>query len=60
MKFTVTTWVMALSIIAIGVASGLLLIAYSEVDDAPGGALLGIVLAIGSVALGVRTARGKM
>lgn len=30
-----------------------------DTDDAPGAALLGILLAIGIVALGVRTARGK-
>jgi hypothetical protein len=32
---------------------------YGDTDDAPGAALLGILLMIGAVALGVRTVRRK-
>jgi hypothetical protein len=39
------------------VASSAFLIMYSEADDAPGGVLLGLLLAICAVALAARTVR---
>ena len=59
MKSSVTNLVMALGLVAIGVALGVALIRYSEADDAPGGVVLGILLIGAAVALGVRTARRK-
>ena len=58
MKTSVTNVLMALVLIAIGVgiAAGIYI---GETDDAPGAALPGILLLIGAVALGVRTARRK-
>lgn len=32
-------------------------VVFSEIDDAPGGVLLGLLLIVGAVALGMRTAR---
>jgi hypothetical protein len=46
-------------IVAIGVAIGAAGIYIGDTDDAPGAALIGILLIIGAVALGVRTARRK-
>ena len=54
MKSTHTNVVMALGLIATGVALGAAGIYVGETDDAPGAALIGIVLMIGVVALGVR------
>jgi hypothetical protein len=48
---------MALCLVAIGVAIGVAGIYIGDTDDAPGAALLGILLMIGMVALAVRTAR---
>ena len=59
MKPSVTNVVLALGLVALGVALGVGLIRYSEADDAPGGVVLGILLIGGAVALGVRTARRK-
>jgi hypothetical protein len=59
MTFSVTNLVMAISLSAIGVAIGAAGIYIGDTDDAPGAALLGILLMIGAVALGVRTARRK-
>jgi hypothetical protein len=59
MKSSVTNLVLALGLIAIGVALGVALIRYSEADDAPGGVVFGMLLIGGAVALGVRTARRK-
>ena len=50
---------MALGLVAIGVAIGAAGIYIGDTDDAPGAALIGILLMIGAVALGVRTARRK-
>ena len=50
---------MALGLIAIGVGIAFAGIYIGETDDAPGAALLGILLMIGAVTLGVRTARRK-
>ena len=55
MKSSVTSLVLALGLVALGVA----LIRYSEADDAPGGVVLGMLLIGGAVVLGVRTAWRK-
>ncbi|HYF92854.1 MAG TPA: hypothetical protein VD969_11475 [Symbiobacteriaceae bacterium] len=59
MKTSLTNSVMALGLIATGVAICVAGIYIGETDDAPGAALMGILLMIGAVALGVRTARRK-
>jgi hypothetical protein len=57
MKSSFTHLFMALGLIAIGIALGAAGIHIGETDDAPGAALMGILLMIGAVVLGVRTAR---
>ena len=59
MKSSVTNVLMALGLIAIGVGIAAAGIYIGETDDAPGAALIGILLMIGAVTLGVRTARRK-
>jgi hypothetical protein len=59
MKSSVTNVLVALGLIAIGVGIAAVGIYVGETDDAPGAALIGILLMIGAVALGVRTARRK-
>ena len=59
MKSSVTNLVKALGLVAIGAAIGAVGIYIGDTDDAPGAALIGILLMIGAVALGVRTARHK-
>ena len=59
MQYSVARLATALVIAIIGVASGVLLMQYSELDDAPGGVVLGAVLVVGALALGVWTARRK-
>jgi hypothetical protein len=59
MKSSVTNVFKALGLIAIGVGIAATGIYLGETDDAPGAALIGILLMIGAVALGVRTARRK-
>lgn len=59
MKSSRTNVVMALGLIAAGVALGAAGIYIGEFDDAPGAALIGVLLMIGAVVLGVRTARRK-
>lgn len=49
----------AFGFVAIGVSLGAVGIYVGDTDDAPGAALIGILLMIISVALGVRTARRK-
>jgi len=56
MKLSVANIFIALSIIAIGVGIAVAGIYIGETDDAPGAALLGILLMIGAVVLGVKTA----
>lgn len=56
---SVANAVKALVFIIVGVALAAAGIYVGETDDAPGAALLGILLMIGAVALGVRTARRK-
>jgi len=59
MKPSITNVLIALGIIAIGVGIATAGIYIGETDDAPGAALLGILLMIGTVTLGVRTALRK-
>ena len=49
--------VKALGLVATGLAIAAAGIYVGDTDDAPGAALVGILLMIGAVALGVRTAR---
>jgi len=60
MRSSVTNSVTALILVAIGVAVGAAGIYIGDTDDAPGAALIGILLMIGAVALGVMTARRKI
>jgi hypothetical protein len=60
MKSSVTNVLIALSLIAIGVGMAAAGIYIGETGDAPGAALIGILLMIGAVVLGVRTARRKV
>jgi hypothetical protein len=55
MKLTLTNILMAFSLVTIGAALAATGIHIGETDDAPGAALLGILLMIGAVTLGVRT-----
>ena len=59
MKSSVTNMVKALGLVAIGVAIAAAGISVGDTDDAPGAALMGILLMIGAMALAVRTARRK-
>jgi len=59
MKPSAANLVIALGLAALGVAIGGAGIYIGDTDDAPGAALIGILLMIGAVALGVRTARRK-
>ena len=59
MKSSATNVLMALGLIAIGIGIAAFGIYLGETDDAPGAALLGILLMIGAAALAVRTARRK-
>jgi len=57
MKTSGTNLAMALGLVVLGVAIGAAGIYIGDTDDAPGAALIGILLMVGMVALGVRTAR---
>jgi len=59
MKSSVTNLIMAVGLVAIGVAIGAAGIYAGDTDDAPGAALIGILLMIGAVVLGVRIGRRK-
>lgn len=58
-KTSGTNWIMALGLAAIGIALGAAGIYVGDTDDAPGAALIGIVLMIALVVFAVRTARRK-
>jgi hypothetical protein len=58
MKFSVADFVTALAIAGIAALGGALIV-FSEFDDAPGGVLFGMLLILGAVALGVRTAQRR-
>jgi hypothetical protein len=55
MKFSVLNILIALGLIVMGIALAAAGIYIGEVDDAPGAALIGILLLIGAVVLSVRT-----
>ena len=59
MKYSVRNVAKGLCFIVIGISIAVAGIYVGEIDDAPGAALLGILLMIGAVFLGVRTARRK-
>ena len=59
MRSSRTNLVMALGLVVTGIAVAAAGIYIGETDDAPGAALIGIVLMIGAVALGARTALRK-
>ena len=54
-----TNVLMALAVAVIGIAIGAAGIYIGDTDDAPGAALIGVLLMIGAVVLGVRIARRK-
>jgi len=60
MKSSITNILIALGLIAIGIGIAAAGIYLGETDDAPGAALIGILLMIGAVTLGVRTVRRKI
>jgi hypothetical protein len=59
MKPSVTNVAMGLGLVAIGIAIGAAGIYLGETDDAPGASLAGILLMIGVMTYGVRTALRK-
>ena len=59
MKPSVSNMLMSLGVVAVGIAICIGGIYVGETDDAPGAAVVGILLMIGSVVLGVRIARRK-
>ena len=59
MKSPVRNLVVAFGFVALGTAIGAAGIYVGDTDDAPGAALLGLLLMIGAVVLGVRAARRK-
>ena len=59
MKSSVTNLVTALALVAIGLALGAAGIYIGDSDDAPGAALMGIILMIGMVVLALRVMRRK-
>jgi hypothetical protein len=59
LKSSLTNVLLALGLIAIGAGIAVAGIYIGETDDAPGAALIGILLMVGAVALGVGTARRK-
>ena len=59
MKSSATNILLALGLVVIGIAIGAAGIYVGETDDAPGAALMGIVLMIAAVAFAVRIARRK-
>ena len=60
MTSSVTNPVKTFALIALGLAIAAMGIYVGDTDDAPGAALTGILLMIGAVALGVRTARNPL
>jgi uncharacterized membrane protein len=59
MRFSIADFITALGIAAMAALGGALAV-YSGYDDAPGGVLMGLLLIVGAVALGMRTAqRGR-
>jgi hypothetical protein len=58
-KSSLANSMMAIGLVAIGLALGAAGIYVGDTDDAPGAALIGILLMIAFVVLAVRTARRK-
>jgi MYXO-CTERM domain-containing protein len=52
-------WIGAIGLIVLGIAFAAAGIYIGETDDAPGAALMGILLMIGAVTLGVRRVRRR-
>jgi len=59
MRSSVANLVMGIGLIVVGLAIGAAGIYVGDTDDAPGAALIGILLMIGAVVLGVRKALRK-
>ena len=59
MKTSVSNLFLAPSLVFAGVAIGATGIYIGDTDDAPGAALVGILLMIGAIALGVKAARRR-
>ena len=57
MKNPATNWVLAFGLVVIGFALGAAGIYVGETDDAPGAALIGILLMLVAFALGAKTVR---
>ena len=60
MTFTVTNKVKAAVLIALALAIGAMGIYVAEADDAPGGAVIALLLMIGTVVLAVKAARNRL
>jgi hypothetical protein len=60
MTFTVTNNPKAAALIALALAIGVMGIYVSDADDAPGAAVIGLLLMIGAVVLGVKAARNRL
>lgn len=59
MKITATRVIMPLGLVIVGVTMAAAGIYIGDTDDAPGAALIGILLLVGSVALAVRVVRRR-
>ena len=59
MQYSVRNLLLALALVAAGIAIAAGAIYVGDTDDAPGASLIGIVLMIGAVVLAVRIARRK-
>jgi len=60
MTSTVTNNVKAAALIALALAIGAMGIYIADADDAPGAAVIGLLLMIGAVVLGVKAARNRL
>jgi hypothetical protein len=58
-RFLVLKWIVAAVLALSGAFGGLLLMRYSEADDAPGGVVIGMLVIVSSLTLGVLIARRK-
>jgi hypothetical protein len=59
MKSSASNLVLALGFVVLGLAIAAAGIYIGETDDAPGAALIGLLLMIGAMAIAVRTARRR-
>ena len=59
MKSSAANRVLGLSLVVVGMGFAAAGIYVGETDDAPGAALLGLLLMTGAVIIGIRTARRK-